>query len=184
MSTWGDVRHFKHFLPRLLELAIEHRDDFLDLAVVFGKLSYARWQTWPPQEFEAAERFLNAYWEYQLNQDIDDPGDDAIDTVLCAEANARDSVQSLLDMWLTCDLLSARNHLAAFVLLNANYLLQKQTLWNAFWNRESKSHREVIGWLQSDGVSNYLSEKELTGGFEAARYQLEAIRSAFGPLSA
>ena len=56
ISTWGNVRHFKHFLPRLLELTIEHRDDFLDLAVVFGKLKSAQLDTWPQREQNAVYR--------------------------------------------------------------------------------------------------------------------------------
>jgi hypothetical protein len=39
MTTWGNVDDFKHFLPRILELCIDH-----DLGIhpfgIFGKLKY------------------------------------------------------------------------------------------------------------------------------------------------
>jgi hypothetical protein len=182
MSTWGDVRHFKHFLPRLLELAIEHRDEFLDLAVVFGKLAYARWYSWPPREIDAVDGFLRAYWEYQLTIDIDSPQDDAIDTVLCAEACACESVKPLLTAWLEEESISAKKHLAAFVLGNNDYLLRKQRLANAFWDYRAKPHDEVICWLRSSAVSTYLSNAELPQEFELARCQLDTIRSALGEI--
>ena len=184
MSTWGDERHFKHFLPRIFELTVEHRDEFVDLAVVFGKLSYADWRSWPRREVDAVASFLKAYWEYQLGLDVNDPHDNAIDTVLCAEANAFDSVQPLLDVWLATDLLSARKHLAAFVLLNGDDLILKRRLWNSFWSRDSNPCREVISWLQSDKPSSYLRGMKLTGDFGLAACLLDAIRAAAGPRSA
>lgn len=41
MSTWGTERHFKHFLPRLLELAYEDYQAFNFPEVLLGKLAYA-----------------------------------------------------------------------------------------------------------------------------------------------
>lgn len=178
MSTWGDVRHFKHFLPRLLELAIEHRDEFLDLAVVFGKLRYAKWQTWQPREVKCVDAYLREYWSYQLSLDIDNPHSDAIDTVLCAESNALDSVEPLLTAWLAEDLISAKKHLAAFVLCNDDYLLRKHRLSNAFWDYGASPHSEVLHWLRSPAVSAYLANAELPEEFAAAKYQLEAVRAA------
>jgi hypothetical protein len=95
MSTWGNVRHFKHFLPRLLELSIDHRDDFCDLAVVFGKLKYAHFDSWPQRERDAVNRLLDEYWEHQLDDPIVGAFEDSIDTVLCSLANALSSVQRI-----------------------------------------------------------------------------------------
>lgn len=183
MSTWGDVRHFKQFLPKLLELTIEHRDEFLDLAVVFGKLAYAQWNSWPPQETRAVDRFLHIYWKYQLNLDIDSPHNDAIDTVLCAEASALESVEPLLAYWLAEDAVSAKKHLAAFVLGNDDSLLRKHRLSNAFWNYEAIPHGEVLLWLRTAEVSAYLGNAQLPEEFEPAKHQLEAVRSALGEIT-
>lgn len=176
ISTWGDERHFKHFLPRLLELTVDHRDEFVDLAVVFGKLSYANWYSWPKREYETTMGFLDTYWTHQLSLEVAESQLDAIDTVLCAEARARESVQPLLDSWLATDLPSARNHLAAFVLLNGDDLVGKQRLWNSFWNRDSRPYKEVLAWISQDAVSAYLAGATLTGDFAAAPCQLELIR--------
>lgn len=34
ISKWGEAHHLKHFLLRLLEISIEHRDDFLEEAAI------------------------------------------------------------------------------------------------------------------------------------------------------
>lgn len=177
MTTWGDERHFKHFLPRLMELAVDHRDDFLDLAVLFGKLRYAQWLSWPPGEVKAVDAFLREYWAYQLSLDIDSPFDVAIDTVLCSEASAFDSVQPLLAMWLADESHTANKHLAAFVLGNGDSLLRKQRLVNAFWESERPPHREVLCWLASPEVSAYLGNATLPDEFVPAKYQLELLRA-------
>lgn len=178
MSTSGNVRHFKHFLPRLMELAIDHRDDFLDLAVVFGKLRYARWQSWSPREVDAVSVYLRDYWRYQLSLDIENPYSDAIDTVLCAEAAALDSIQHLLAAWLATDSTVARKHLAAFILSNDEELLRKQRLSNAFWDFGATPHGEVLEWLKSPEVSGYLRDAKLPTEFRAATHQLEAVCAA------
>lgn len=180
ISTWGSVRHFKHFLPRLLELSIEHRDDFLDLAVVFGKLKYAQMDTWPPHEQLAVQRFFDAYWEYQLNEHVRGAYADAIDTVLCAIANASVSVQRWLDAWIAMPTHNARRHLATFILVNDDALLIKGQLANAFWDTTAQPHAEVVNWLQSDGVYEWFQqEKEtsLVDEFADAWPQFMAVRA-------
>jgi len=114
ISTWGNVRHFKHFLPRLLELSIEHRDDFLDLAVVFGKLKYAQFDSWPHRERDAVNRFFDEYWLYQLCDPVVGAFEDSIDTVLCSISNALLSVQRFLDVWIATRTDNAKRHLAAY----------------------------------------------------------------------
>lgn len=181
ISTWGNVRHFKHFLPRLLELSIEHRDDFLDLAVVFGKLKYAQFDSWPQCERDAVNRFFDEYWEYQLAVPIVGTFEDSIDTVLCSIANALSSVQRFLDAWIATRTDYAKRHLAAFILNNDDTLLKKRRLSNPFWDTMGQPHSEVINWLQSDAVFRYfegVADSVLVDDFSYAWPQLIAIRSA------
>ena len=181
MSTWGNVRHFKHFLPRLLELTIEHRDDFLDLAVVFGKLKHAQIDSWPQPERDAVNRFFAEYWDYQLADPIVSAFEDSIDTVLCAISNALPSVQRFLDAWIATRTGNAKRHLAAFILNNDDTLLKKGRLSNAFWDASGQPHSEVVIWLQSDAVHGYLDgtgDTILVDDFSYAWPQLMAIRTS------
>jgi hypothetical protein len=181
MSTWGNVRHFKHFLPRLLELSIDHRDDFLDLAVVFGKLKYANFDSWPQRERDAVNRLLDEYWEHQLDDPIVGAFEDSIDTVLCSLANALSSVQRFLDAWIAKRTDNAKRHLAAFILTNDDTLLKKGCLSNAFWDTTGQPHNEVVNWLYSDAVYRFVDgpvDPVLVDDFANAWPQMMAIRSA------
>lgn len=160
ISTWGNVRHFKHFLPRLLELSIEHRDDFLDLAVVFGKIKYAQFDSWPQRERDSVDRFFDQYWEYQLEERIHGAFENSSDTVLCALSNALSSVQRFLDAWIEKRTDDAKRHFASFIMNNAATLLKKGRLTSAFWNTTGQPHAEVINWLQSDAVFGYVDEAD------------------------
>jgi hypothetical protein len=65
MTTWGELEDFKHFLPRLLELAAS--DHQFDHDYVAYKLDYARWQSWPQEERHAIVRYLLALWRVVLS---------------------------------------------------------------------------------------------------------------------
>jgi hypothetical protein len=181
ISTWGNLRHFKHFLPRLLELSIEHRDGFLDLAVLFSKLKYAQLDSWPHRERAAVNLFFDEYWEYQLAEPIVGACEDSIDSVLCALSNAVSSIQRFLDAWIAKPTNNAKRHLAAFILKNADTLLKKRRLTSAFWDSTGSPHAEVLNWLQSAAVFGYfdgVNDSVLVNDYSCAWPQLMAIRAA------
>lgn len=74
MTTWGEVNDFKHYLPRIMEL-LTRNDMPVDTFVILGKLSYAKWETWPEREQDVVRCFLLAWWENAIkhaeNSDID-----------------------------------------------------------------------------------------------------------------
>jgi hypothetical protein len=63
MTTWGGVHEFKHFLPRIFELALCGRDLETDIEVVMGKLECAEWRNWPDGEREAVCAYLMTSWK-------------------------------------------------------------------------------------------------------------------------
>jgi hypothetical protein len=181
LYTWGTVHHFKHFLPRLFELTIDHWDQFMDLAVVFGKLATSDFTSWPKREQQSVNEFLDYSWEYHLNTPIHGSFEDRADSVLCAIGRGLPTIQRFLDRWLEMDGSNPRKHLAAFILGNDSQLLKKGQLSNAFWIPTAKGHIEVLAWLQTDDVAAYLggpNNPVLDGDFVYAWPQLMAIRSA------
>ncbi|SHM29770.1 hypothetical protein [Hymenobacter psychrotolerans] len=65
MTTWGTVDDFKHFLPRLFELTAAFQAPYEEY-VVFSKLDYGHWRTWPPTEIAAIEQYFLALWDVVL----------------------------------------------------------------------------------------------------------------------
>lgn len=66
MTTWGDINDFKHYLPRIFELA-STRNLIVDSFVVLGKLDFSEWQEWDAQEQQTIKNFLKAWWQYDIN---------------------------------------------------------------------------------------------------------------------
>ena len=94
LSTWGTEDDFKHFLPRLLELAADPYDVSyeIDVEVLFGKMRYAKWRNWPPAEQQAVSSYFSALWQWLLTLPVEEW---VLDDYLCAIANAEGSLAVL-----------------------------------------------------------------------------------------
>jgi len=117
LTTWGDDVDFRHFLPRLLELAAaEAFDDFVRW-VLLSKLTYAVWRTWPEPERRAIEAFLFAVWERVLAAPPDDApcGPPHAGLWLVAIAEAERDLTPYIDALLKLDRPHALRHLANIV---------------------------------------------------------------------
>jgi len=156
MTTWGTPQDFKHFLPRLFELAAENTDGFLSFEVLFSKLDYAKWEGWPSSESDAVNEYLFAFWHHVLDTHSEEH--DFICTVLCALANARSSVKNDLNAWLNHATPTAYIHLACFVVVNLPSLHQHFKLDNPHWKERRTQHQEVVSWLATPAVLHYLEE--------------------------
>ena len=62
MYTWGDVEHYKHFLPRIFELYVAKRKSLIELYEIADKLEHAVWAEWPANEVQAIKDFVLADW--------------------------------------------------------------------------------------------------------------------------
>jgi hypothetical protein len=151
MTTWGTAEAFKHFLPRLLELAAADPMGFLSLEVLFGKLAYAEWETWDPSEVLAVDDFLSALWTQTIQSDADD--EDALDSVLSAIGSARSSIAGPLRAWLSDMSAASTRNLARFVLENTPTIAKKGILGNAPWQKE------VLDWLRDGQPLEHLRKR-------------------------
>ena len=95
LSTWGDENDFRHFLPRLFELVTEPEGITyeVDIEVLFGKLRYGKWKTWPEIEQEAIRRYLMALWQFALSLPADNY---MVDEYLAGIEQAEDDMSSYL----------------------------------------------------------------------------------------
>ncbi len=164
LTTWGEEKDFKHFIPRLFEIVSANPDAFTSLEVLFGKLRLCRWLSWPDPERKAVDNYLKAFWRNSLRND---PENVDIDTVICAIGGVRDSLKDFLDTWGEMTDPNAYRHLARFILLNADDVLCKNRLVNSFWEEHVDVAEEVMEWLLSSRAFEILSEGKqyLTGEF-------------------
>lgn len=161
ITTWGDDRHFRYFLPRLFELVLEDpRHESLHIEVLFGKLAYANWYQWHQREREAIGSYFELLWKSVLSQPALFQDDDIADSVLCAFGAARADLDAFLSYWTTTNENAARTHFNEFVVLNASYLRDKDRLWNTFWENDSKESTTVKEWLSSDSLRTLILSRE------------------------
>lgn len=69
LYTWGDTSHYKHFLPRILEVhSLKEGHGIIDLSDIIPKLKYAQWESWPKNEIEAIKQFVWKDWDNKINK--------------------------------------------------------------------------------------------------------------------
>ena len=69
MTTVGVVKDYKHFLPRIFELAVDNAPRIgAEPAVIVGKLRIGLWDGWPEEERLAIRAAFLAAWEWVLGQ--------------------------------------------------------------------------------------------------------------------
>jgi len=145
MTTWGSVRDFKHFLPRILELtSLSDSPGWPDIEIVFSKLDDGRWHTWPAAEIEAIRRYLLAIWNDLLGMY---PHHLEAESVLCAIGRAEANLRPYLEVWERSSSRSALLHLADFLQHNVTHLVRKHHLIDAFWDARPAQERQVKEWL-------------------------------------
>lgn len=63
LYTWGEIEHYKHFIPRIYEV---HRQKngrgLIGLFEITSKLEYAKWNSWDEKEIAAIQEFILADW--------------------------------------------------------------------------------------------------------------------------
>lgn len=157
ITTIGTVDDFKHFLPRILEVAAETPRSLTSLEVAFGKLDLAGWLDWPKAEIDAVRSFLDGFWSGRLEREGDEW---TADTALAALGQCCPTLAPFLDRWTaTASPLSVR-HLAWFLIGNHESILESGRLANAHWEKRPTQEAEVVSWVASGLPRRFLEEND------------------------
>lgn len=155
LTTWGEVEDLKHFLPRLLELALVDDYNGFQVEVLFGKLRLGKWQSWPVSEQEAVTLYFHAIWKLCLESES---GTDFLDDILCALGCADCNLAPFLHMWVECHSQLGYTHLLQFLDKNASAALKRRSLSNGFWSDSEVQMRQVLDWVADPQTLNRLEE--------------------------
>src|SRR5262245_48486489 len=151
--TMGDVKDFKHFLPRILEISVHDDSWWPGPEVVLNKLRLAEWHEWPENEKTAVLNLLNEKFA-ALVKDPDAEGFD-VDTWLCALGRCVDDISPYLNL---LEKEASEEKLLGFIEEN-NAALSGGKLANSFWD-SPMNERRVIEWLRSEPVKQLLTSAE------------------------
>lgn len=157
LTTWGTVDGFKHYLPRLLELT--KAEDGLAPRVVFGKLEYARWTSWPSVERDVVRGFLGLVWALAL---ATPPTELAAGEWLKDIAQAESDLGPYLGRWEADPSRRASLHLAELALQHAEALRRPGVVLPGTW--PIGPWHQVEAWLLSPGTSERLERTFFEAG--------------------
>ena len=146
LTTWGGVRDYKYFLPRILELA-EDESFPCDLEVVLGKFAHGGFSAWPEDERAVVEAYLRALWiDLVKTIDLDTLDLNRADSLLCGGGLFLDDLSPFLDV---ADAESPNFKVA----WTAEFTNQaKKKLSNPYWDRTSSNYVRVLRWAYPDST--------------------------------
>ncbi|KSB90242.1 hypothetical protein AS593_20315 [Caulobacter vibrioides] len=146
ISTVGDDRAYRHFLPRILDIAVDGGCEGagVEPESLAGKIAHAGFEGWPKRERMAVLELFDA----ASRQAIEEPLDQATpEPWLIGLAELGGSASPLLGAWLTAGSINAALHLVEAV--------RSQAFRRSGHDDPAKSHpeaRAVRLWLRSPPV--------------------------------
>ena len=154
MTTVGDARDYKHFLPRILELAVfDQSRHGLDPPIIAGKLTYGGWQTWPLGEQTAVRALFAGAWRYGLEQHPDDLDPEGW---LCGIAIIEGDLDAALGAWLSSASPNAVLQLAEFFRSNAEQFIGDRADRNSWGEAGDAAIECMRHWLLGEPVLDRL----------------------------
>lgn len=156
MTTIGGVEDYKHFLPRILEQAVECSGWMgTDPPIIGERLKLGEWLKWPLQEQEAVRDLFIEAWKQVLQ---DHPDEEDAENWLCGIANLGLDVSVALEIWGAAPSVNATLQLAAFCMSSDGSVFEMDVEERGYWAYPSEANiRLVRNWLLSDGVSRRIS---------------------------
>jgi hypothetical protein len=179
LLTWGDEYVFKHFLPRIYELVVitpNSSPAFLDPEMIFNKLRYGAWRTWPTEEQTAVEGFLKQVWHQVLSEPSKNDMFPDIESWLCSIGQCEEDLGPYLRTWLEDDSLSACLALSSFLLSSA-IVLTGTTGRSSFWQGRDAQYNQVQQWATSSAVVEKMRLAEIRWSNIDAAEQFAMARS-------
>jgi len=150
LLVWGGVDDFKHFLPRVFELALDNDAEFADTSITIGKLHYCEWWNWREEERHVIQQFLKATWKCVLGTEPAWSSRVEVEDWLCGIALASNNVTPYLTIWENTLTENAGLHLAWFV-ASTDFVKLSQGPSN-YWSDCPESFAMVSTWLRSEAV--------------------------------
>jgi hypothetical protein len=121
LYTWGDLEHYKHFLPRVFELyALKRNYALIGLYEIGTKLEFAMWTEWPPNEVCAVKDFVLADWIEFANDSTSEISDSDL-----GNYSRFFDVEELLKMWKITQSEKALKNFVLFFYYYGNQILDK-----------------------------------------------------------
>lgn len=145
LNTVGDEEDFKHFFPRLFELAVADLFSGPDFQLIGEKLTQAKWKEWPAPQHAAVLRALEALWG---TLEVTEHEISSVYSIVCGIALAKLDILPLLAAWAKADGTVSKANLSSFMEYNRESLSSKRRLAGAYWDASPSQEVIVADWLR------------------------------------
>ncbi|MCY1646312.1 hypothetical protein OVA11_04275 [Caulobacter sp. SL161] len=164
ITTVGTGRDYQHFLPRILELAVND-PSWMGAApvAIASRLEMAGWRTWPAHQQTAVSAVFTAAFSWTLEIQIQDPHDWLAGIALIGGAT-----EEARQAWRVSESLAAAQGLASFV-IDWRSAEQDGEAAPPFWTDVPNPERSrTRAWLLSDETIAQLRRSVLAFGQDEA----------------
>jgi hypothetical protein len=159
LLTMGSTSDFKYLLPRIFEIVATSLSDYnINTEIIFSKLRYANWLSWPPNEIKTIRQFLQQLWEDKITNYID-YDDNILNTseLICAISQCEDDLTYYLRYWESLRTNDSYFYMFDFLYDNTDNLMDRINLSNSFWSERETQFNQVLRWLNEFDIYGKVS---------------------------
>jgi hypothetical protein len=170
ITTVGDDRDYRHFLPRILELSVGSMWIGAEPQVTASRLIMASWRGWPEEQRVAILRFFRSAFAAEIERHPNYA--EAAADWFCALTILGDSPSLTFERWRSSTSTNAALHLASFIIGEAKHVRRHREVRAPFWEDvKIEVRRDVAERLMSEATAKFL-ETAMRSASEDDRFNL------------
>lgn len=156
ITTVGDDRDYRHFLPRIFELSVTNPSWLgTEPPILAKKLELAHWRSWPSDQQASVLQFFHSAFLAALEKHPDE-GIDASDW-LCGLVTLGEPASRVMELWIASPAINAHLQMASFIIDQARDLSLWAKVSGPYWDEVSIDvGRELAVLLRADQTKRYL----------------------------
>lgn len=156
ITTVGDERDYRHFLPRIFELAVTYPVwSGAEPPIIASRLNMATWRSWPADQQAAVLHFFRAAFAAVIERHPHQG--QCADSWFCGIVILRESAALTFERWRSSSSPNAALHMASFIIDEAKHLGRHAEVRGPFWGDVSADvRREVATLLTSERTADFL----------------------------
>ena len=181
ITTVGSEHDYRHFLPRILELAVTDPVWLgAEPPIIASKLNAAGWKSWRSEQQRAVLRFFHA----ALEAAIDAHPEEQLTAAdwLCGLVHLGESPAPLLERWCSSNSPNAALQIADFIKSEAKELVRNGAVAGPFWEDADEAATMEIGeLLMSDRTRGFLEAASEHVSEEDRFFYIDAALNELSP---
>ncbi len=157
ITTVGNDHDYRHFLPRIFELAVTDPAWLgTEPPVLATKLKMAAWRTWPVDQQSAVLRLFHAAFDATLERHPDEWASNAAEW-FCGIANLDKLLTPPFERWRSSTSANAALNMARFIISESKHLRKHGEVRGFFWEEvREEARREVAKFLLEERTIVFL----------------------------